>query len=147
MKKVIIYTILLTLASATFSQQTNPFPPLTKQDYLERSKHQQTAAWILVAGGGGIALAGAISTADKWGEDMENLLTPEPSNDYTAEYILLIGGTIVALSSIPLFIASNKNKRLGISLKTAIKMEDINTVYRYSLVHRYYPALSLKINL
>jgi hypothetical protein len=46
--------MLLFIAARLFSQQTNPNQPLVNQDYLkkpdylEKSKNQKTAAWILL---------------------------------------------------------------------------------------------------
>lgn len=51
MKQIIIFTMLLILSATSFSQQSNPSPTLTKQDYLQKSKHQNTAAWLLLIGG------------------------------------------------------------------------------------------------
>ena len=47
MKKVVLFVVFLSIAFSTFSQQTNPSPSLTKQDYLNKSKKQKTVAWIL----------------------------------------------------------------------------------------------------
>jgi hypothetical protein len=148
MKKFIICTLLLSLASTTFSQQTNPSAPLTRQDYLLKSKRQKTAASILLGGGLGIALAGAMVASAKTAEDIGNMFSePQHQNNYTVETVLVIVGGVAALSSIPLFSASSKNKRMGMSLQTTLKIENVNTIYRYNLVHTCYPALSLKINL
>jgi hypothetical protein len=50
MKKIMLCTMLLFLTASLFSQQTNP-QSLSRQDYLEKSKKQKTAAWILLGGG------------------------------------------------------------------------------------------------
>jgi len=156
MKKIIISLILLTIAQATFSQQITPSPTLTKQDYFLKSKQQKTAAWLLLGGGFALSSIGAISAAPKAAEDIgyvvllfPNIVAgntqPEPQNDYTGETILLICGTAAMLSSIPLFIASGKNKRKAMSL--SFKNETAPQIYKGNLVYNTIPSLTLKISL
>ena len=60
MKKIIICCMLLIEAATTFSQQNVPLPTLTKQDYLLKSHHQKTVAWIMLGGGSAFFLTGII---------------------------------------------------------------------------------------
>jgi len=57
MKKMTILSLLLILSANLFSQQTTSSPTFNKQDYLQKSKNQKTAAWVLL--GGGIVLMGS----------------------------------------------------------------------------------------
>lgn len=57
MKKIIIISMLLILSAASFSQ------PATTTDYLQKSKKQKTAAWIMMSGGLACSLAGSILSA------------------------------------------------------------------------------------
>ena len=145
--------MLLITATVTFSQQITSSPALTKQDYLQKSKKQKTAAWILLGGGFVLSTTSILLTAPKATEDYAGIFTgifyddPAPQNDYTVETILLIGGTAVMLSSIPLFIASGKNKRKARTISASLIMDDASIVQGYSMVHISYPALALKINL
>ena len=43
MKCLILYAVALAIASSSYCQKT----PLTRDDYLRKSKHAKTAAWIL----------------------------------------------------------------------------------------------------
>ncbi len=148
--------MLLVVTTATFSQQNTPFPTLTKQDYIKKSKSQKTAAWVLLGGGLTLSSIGAITAAPKAGEDigyaillLPNALTgnlqPEPQNNYTAQTILLIGGLTAMLSSIPLFIASGKNKRKAISI--SIKNATSPQIQKSSFVYRTIPSLTFKFRL
>ncbi len=99
MKKMISLAMLLAVVVTSFSQQTEPSPVLTKQDYLQKSKSQRTSAFILL--GTGAAL----------------LAVAAPGNvSFDILPILVIGGGAAIVGSIPLFIAAGKNKRRAMSL-------------------------------
>ncbi|MFI5131177.1 MAG: hypothetical protein ACHQFX_14340, partial [Chitinophagales bacterium] len=57
MKKTTVFALLLILSATSFSQQTDPSTPMTRADYLQKSKNKKTAAWVLL--GGGTVLIGA----------------------------------------------------------------------------------------
>ncbi|TMI86735.1 MAG: hypothetical protein E6H06_20540, partial [Bacteroidetes bacterium] len=63
MKKAINCLVLLIVVLATFGQQNNPSLNLPKQDYLQKSKHQKTAAWIMLGGGAILFSVGSILSA------------------------------------------------------------------------------------
>ena len=147
MKKTIILSLLLIIATATFSQQTNPLPALTKQNYLQKSKNQKTAAWILVAGGAALIVTGAIV----WANEVNKRAETDPFGGLVAVYTTTSGywivaaGLVAAAGSIPLFIAASKNKRKAMSL--SFKKETVPHLQKNSFVNRSIPSLSLKINL
>lgn len=152
MKKIIVLAMLLIVSVASFSQQTNPSPTFTKQDYLQKSKHQKTAAWLLLGGGLALSTTSLAIGAGKATKDVANIFTgivtlsnPAPPHDYTGETILLIGGTAAMVSSVFFFIASGKNKRKGMAL--SFKNEKAPQIQKSSLVYRSVPSLTLKISL
>jgi len=151
MKKIIVLTMLLILATASFSQQTTPASVLTRQDYLQKSKHQKTAAFLLLGGGFVLTTTAAIIITVKATEDFVNFWSwlftqhSDAQNSYTAETILFLVGTAAMITSIPLFIASAKNKRTGMSL--SFKNETSPQLHNSSLVYRAVPSLSLKLKL
>jgi uncharacterized membrane protein YebE (DUF533 family) len=68
--------------------------PLSAAQYLKKSKSQKTAAFILLG-------AGAVA-----------FIVVSPGNlSFEASGNLIVAGGLAALGSIPLFIASGKNKR------------------------------------
>ena len=134
MKKITICTMLLIIATATFSQSM-PSPALTKQDYLKKSKNQKTAVWVLL--GGGTVLIG---TGFLIGASEESSF-----DDAATGGIIAAVGVLSAIGSIPLFIASGKNKRKAASL--SFKNEMTPQLLKNSFVSRVVPSLSLKIEL
>ena len=144
MKKIILFSLLLILSAASFSQQTkNVKPQLTKTDYLQKSKNQKTTAWVLLGGGTAIAVIGATIPR----KEVPDLWTLGLTTTTVGGEALYVLGGLAALSSIPLFIASAKNKRKAMEVSTFIKIENTRVFQQASFVSRSYPALSLKINL
>jgi multisubunit Na+/H+ antiporter MnhB subunit len=139
MKKLIAFLLILAVSTASFSQTTTPSPE--KKDYFKKSKSQKTIAWILAGGGAGIAVISIASL--NWG-DIVNSIEGDNSSIITKEAFLLIGGVAV-LSSIPLFIASGKNKRKGMSL--SFKNETAPQIQKNSFVYRAIPSLTIKMSL
>jgi hypothetical protein len=86
--------------------------PVNEQDYyLQKSKNQKTAAWILLSGGivcAGIGVAIGVSQIDNM---LISAFEGNNTNRGTGATILFYAGSAMALGSIPLFIAAGKNKR------------------------------------
>ena len=135
MKKNIIYFVLFALPVISFCQKTSDTVPSIKTDYLVKSKNQKTAAWVLL--GGGTALIGL------------GFLIGDSKNatfDDAGTGVVLGGiGFLSAVGSIPLFIASAKNKRKAMKATTSIKMEMIPRHQAQSFIQNSYPAFSVNI--
>lgn len=128
MKKIIILVLVLSSSCASFSQQTKTLKPLTREQYLKKGRHQNTAAWSLLLGGFGLeVLAFAIAYETELGAN------------------LLRAGFLANLTSIPLFIAARRNKKKSMSL--SFKNESTRHLQNGSLTYRAVPSLTFKINL
>ena len=136
MKKVFVYVLLVAMPMTIFCQKTNDSVPDIKTHYLVKSKNQKTAAWVLL--GGGTALIGI------------GFLIGDNKNstfDDAATGALLAGiGVLSTIGSIPLFIASGKNKRKAMKGSTFIKMESILLLQKPSFTQNSYPAFSVSLN-
>ena len=135
MKKSILYFLLLALPAASFCQQSNDSVPVIKTDYLVKSKNQKTAAWVLL--GGGVALIG---TGFLVGDGKNSTF-----DDAAAGAFLAGIGVLSAIGSIPLFIASGKNKRKAMNASAFIKLETVPLPQKQSFVQNSYPAFSVNI--
>lgn len=144
MKKFIIISLLLIMSSALFSQETNPSATLTKQDYLKKSRHQKTAAWLLIGGGFVLSSAGVIGALV---EESKAIWGTEPESTSNTPGVLFFSGGVMMLSSIPLFIASSKNKKKAKFATVSFKNEKTLQVMSHSYVYRFVPSVSLKIEL
>ena len=135
MKKKILYFLLLVLPAAGFCQHTNDSVPSIKTDYLVKSKNQKTAAWVLLGGG-----VGLIGTGFLVGDGKNSTF------DDAATGAVLAGiGVLSAIGSIPLFIASGKNKRKAMKASAFIKMDTVPLLQKRSLIQNSYPAFSMNI--
>lgn len=127
MKNLIFAFAFFSLISAGYSQETTPSPTITKQDYLQKSKNQKTAAWILLGAGAtmiAIAAPGNVSLD----------IVP----------VLAVGGGAAVLGSIPLFIAAGKNKRRALAMTANLSIQRTSLVL-YSGPPSSHPAISVKL--
>jgi predicted MFS family arabinose efflux permease len=135
MKKIILLMTLLLLIVTSFCQITTN-STLSKDYYLNKSKSQKTAAWILLAGGAAVAVGAAIlDVSSDW------------SKSETPYLIALSTGCVSMLGSIPLFIASGKNKRKAMAANAFFKIESTPVFSGYNVVYVSYPAISIKVTL
>ena len=137
MKKMIPFFLLLVLALGSFGQQTNPKKPVTKADFLQKSRKQKTGAWIMLGGGASLILLG-------------NLIGNNKNSSFgdAGTGVILGGiGVLSMLGSIPVFLASGKNKRRANAMSASIKMEKADVILGNGRVHSTYPSLAIKISL
>jgi drug/metabolite transporter (DMT)-like permease len=135
MRKLFICTILLLMITSSFSQQTNPNQSPIRQDYLKKSKSQKTTAWVLLGGGFVVAVGASILDASS---DWSKSETP---------YLVAIGtGSASMLASIPLFIASGRNKRKAMNASTYFEMRQNPIPTNRGLTLHSTPTLSVKFN-
>ena len=131
MKKAIICVLLLSLAITSFCQKSK----LSKEDYLLKSKHQKSAAWVLLGGGTALMVTGFLIGNGK-----------EASFDDAASGVIIAGiGVLSAIGSIPLFLASGKNKRKGMNL--SFKNETAPQLFKGKFISHSYPSVAFKISL
>ena len=132
MKRFLIAAILISIISnKCFGQEIdNSNKQLTKADYLKRSKDQKLAAWIFLG-------TGLASFA---------IVAPGNTSFETTGLFVIIGG-ICVVTSIPLFIASGRNKRKAQAISGYLKFE--RTLSNEVVLNKtiYIPAFALKINL
>jgi energy-converting hydrogenase Eha subunit H len=156
MKKIAPFFLLMTLSASTFSQQINPSPALTKQDYLEKSKKQKTGAWLLLSGGfvmttigAGLAIDDAVDETSSALVTIFSLGLVEPVSDdkdnTAVANVLFFTGLAGMIGSIPLFKAAKRNNRNGMSL--SFGNQKIPSLQKCSFVYNSIPSLKLKINL
>lgn len=139
MKRFIIAVLLVLFFADSFCQK--PANPMFSKDYFrQRSKNQNTAAWILLAGGTAMVVGGAIGFNENFvvwgGTDAQN------RRGDTYGFILL-GGIISDLVSIPFFLSAAHNRRIAASL--SLINNQISVRQQNALALKSIPNLSLKI--
>ena len=128
MKKAFICVLFATSVMITFGQEIQTAPVPVSTDYLQKSKNQKTAAWILV-GSGSVMIAIAAFA------DVSFDILP----------VLAVGGSLSTLGSIPLFIASARNKRKALKASASFKTETSSVIRHAGFARSSYPAFSIKI--
>jgi hypothetical protein len=138
--------MLFLVASSSFSQQTTSQSSFTQHKFLEKSKKQNKIGTILlVVGGGLIATSIIIPKGDLVydGICIGAYCSDKYKNDGIRSVFFIAGG-IAALSSVPLFIVSRKNRRK--SMFVSFKMENTVQLYNQNLVHISFPVLKVNAN-
>ena len=130
MKKTILLIGAITVLTAFGYSQADPSSTkinkaYSENNYLIKYKKQKTAAWICLGGGVALCTIAALIATPKATEDYISLFTfQDTQHDYTTETILTVLGGAGIITSIPLFIASAKNKR-----KANLSLTSQKTVY------------------
>jgi len=146
MKKIILFALLLIFSITSFSQQTTTATTSAKTDYLKKGKNQNTAAWILLSGGFAFASTGIILGINGSAEELVGAFTGEQSNKLEIGAGFFFTGLASMLGSIPLFIASSRNKRKASAVSTSFKIETGSFVGQAAPFKSGYPAIAIKIN-
>jgi hypothetical protein len=142
MKKALFLLMLIATATCGFSQHINNIKPTVNIDYVQKSKHQKIAAWILLGGGVILTTAGTAKVISNTNLDPFN---GEPLYKANSGDVLILVGTASMVGSIPLFIASSRNKRKAISL--SLKNEYSRQIQKGIVACKIVPSLSMKIEL
>jgi hypothetical protein len=140
MKKIVSTLICILSVMYCFCQTSKSL--MSKDDYLKKSKNQRTAAWIMAVSGSTALIVGSALAAD----DFENVINPGPTPDHDNSdlaVVLAVSGAAAVVGSIPLFIASGKNRKIAYSL--SFKSEKAPAPKAGSIVFQKMPAVSLKV--
>ena len=133
MKKSITTFLILAVFTTGYGQQTTEtIQEITKADYLKKSKNQKTAAWILAGVGTLSVILGTIEVNPDYGENNNSSF-------------FLVGGLVAIGASVPLFIASARNKKKGMSL--SFKNNTVPRLRNNNLNYSSIPSIGLKIGL
>ena len=141
MKKIVLILVLLSFTFGSYSQRITK--DLSEANYyLQKSKKQKTAAWVLLSGG-------TVMCASGYTFFIYESFQGDGIYGVKAKIALALfyGGGAAIVGSIPLFVASARNKGIAMSVTANLKMENTVSQQLPSFVKAAYPALSLKINL
>ena len=146
MRNIFCLLMMIVLFVSSYAQQTTPQIEL-KESLLQKSKKQKKAAFIMLIGGA--ALIGTAILLPK-GEYEGTELNPFSgiSENYSNDGIKAacgLTGTLSMLGSIPLFLASGRNKRKAMSI--ALKTETAPQLQNSNWVSIPVPSLTVKLSL
>ena len=149
MKQSTFPILLVNYDSNSFNQVSNKNQE-TREFYLNKSQHQNTAAWVLLGAGSTMAIVGMIGAMRSTGEMMGSILDWDSQNfnkasANTGTYAaIMLTGLAADVVSIPFFISAshNKKKSASISLGNQTIYTPLDKSYRNVV-----PSLTLRIRL
>lgn len=140
MKTLIVSLLACVIFSKSFCQETQTTSPVNGQDYLQKSRNQKTGAWVLLGAGAALTAGGLI-----WFSNELDLFNSD--NDSNEDIAVIVSGVGVAAmgGSIPLFIASARNKKKALQMNAGLRLEKRDLIKRDVIANQVYPALSFRI--
>ena len=100
MRKMFCLIVLSTIVSTVFSQPTKSI----QTDYMQKSKKQKTAAFVLLGGGAVLAVVGTAIGSSSWDEEIVSVVGEgEDDKSYMAGGIMMVTGLAAMVGSVPLF--------------------------------------------
>jgi hypothetical protein len=136
MKKIILSTMLLGLSITSFCQQTQPSTSSTQEEYLNKSKKQKKVASVLLVGGTVLM-----------GTSLLFLIIANKESVFPIGSLFFGIGAVSTVVSIPLFIASGRNKRKSKNASVSFNFEKYQSIQQSKLSFHSVPAISIKLNL
>ena len=142
MKKLLcLLAISLSLQFSGFTQEPGTTPS-NQEMFLKKSQSQKTSAWVLLGGGAALATGGLTI-----GLNNMDIFSEENDSDYELGMGMFWVGSAAMLSSIPLFIASARNKGRAMSAPAYLKLQNYQAVSKDGFTKSSYPAISLRFSI
>jgi len=151
MQKLMVFVIFLAVSVTGVCQPGNTTISPIKIDYLKKSKNQKRTALILLGGGVICTATGMLlintgkemqeSTGSIWG--IPTYSTYHKNDGISAAFGMT--GILSMLTSIPIFLASHRNKKKAMRL--TFKTETAPQLQKSSFVNRPVPSFALRISL
>jgi hypothetical protein len=144
MKVFLLIFVVFVCITKTYCQNAKT-PGLSKDYYLQKSKKQKTAAWILLGGGVGLTMAGVLINATQNTENFIGVFVGETQTHETKGLWLCAVGGAATIASIPFFISAHKNRKTAASV--ALGSQNIYLPLQNNVVIKKLPTVTLKLNL
>lgn len=138
MKKTIMIISLFCFVLQSVGQDSRI---LSNDVYLKKSKKQKRTGWIMLGSGAAMIAVGVPLMAH--GQRQEGFMGG--LGEELGGLALTAGGGALSLSSIPVFIASSRNKRKSATVSGSLQMGRAPVMYMAGLSMRAFPALALRL--
>ena len=135
--KKILFTLTLSLFIVQSFGQRPAGTTVSKDDYLEKSKHQKKIAWILLGAGTVMAVGGGVVFTETFYSESSTATEPAA--------VVMLAGILSDLVSIGFFVSASNNKQRA--ARVAVSNQKIMTPHHGSVGFKTQPALTLKIPL
>lgn len=140
MKKLLLILLYLIFYFDISAQQTDTLYNIEVSMLLDKAKKQKNTAWTLLGIGiGASAIGGIIFTAS-----LEDSWDSGDGSRLAQSVILSTAGGLCMWGSLPLFIASARNKRKAAAV-ISFKMENSSYIHQYTMTEKEFPAIVLRV--
>lgn len=139
MKTIMLCFTFFVMVINAHSQEIKPDLQLTSEQYLKKSRSQQTTAWVLF-GIGTSAIVGGVAVS-AGGQDE---LTKSLNTVFIGAPLMLLGLTLDIIS-IPVFVAADKNKKRSMEAVTTIKFEEVPSWSGGAVKQSNVPTMAIKV--
>ena len=103
---------------------------------------------MLLSGGAVLVVVGTAIGVSRWDDEIVSIVDEgEDDKSYMAGGIMMVTGLAAMVGSVPLFIASARNKKKAHAASASIKLETMPVVYRQGISKLSYPVACIRINL
>ena len=126
--RVLLFILIVLISLPANSQQQDSAFVMTKQDYLRKSRSQLRAGFILL--GIGVTTIAILSAGD---------------TDFEQLGVFAVLGGAATIVSIPLFIASARNKRKARAATVSLSIERSTITRLYKQNEVVFPAVTIKL--
>ena len=140
MKAIITFLLLCFCCLHAFAQDTNQYHYI-RDSLLHKSRSQKTTAWIMLGAGSAVALGGLVLTAVDATTELVGAVVDGTGSTSPLGPVLMLLGTGSVAGSIPLFIASGKNKRKAMQFSAITQAVEVPVTGGFA--YRYQPAISV----
>ncbi|MBL7848975.1 MAG: hypothetical protein JNL40_16020 [Cyclobacteriaceae bacterium] len=136
MKRTLMILLCSLMATTTMGQKREPDRPLTKTDYLAKSKSQERTATTLLACGTAMMIVGYIG--------FNNTYDSNTNGDTDVFGFLVLGGFAMDVASVPFFIGSSRNARKA---TTMVRLENqrLNLPRQNASASEFQPTVTVTI--
>jgi len=152
MKQIIAISIAILMSVPLVAQQTEVPKPLTREQYLKKSKGSLIAGTICLIGGITMETIATVSALREAGKEADyelrrifNPNMPPYEANSKGNVFLFVAGSIAVIASIPMFIGAGVNKRKAKAFAVSVKPETYLQPQPGGLTRRMMPSLALKI--
>lgn len=150
MKKLLFISVICLVFSTATRAQVDTMkkaPLMSAEQYMQKSKKQKTAAQIMLYGGGAFVLTAVLIGTKEADDAFIQLFGGDATSNFTAADIFFWTGLASMAGSIPLFIASSKNRRNAYAARVSINFKRNYRMESFAFKSSAYPALTFKISL
>jgi len=133
-KKLTTFLLLLPFITCIYGQEPL-IQGLARDDYLQKSKSQNTTGWALLLSGTAVAIIAGTSFSNSYDS------ASYTSSDITA--IFTLAGVVADIVSIPFFISAGANKRKAASL--SLNIYNCSPDREYFLLSKRAASVTLRV--